>query len=130
MPAELLVQLPEELRAFYRESGYHPTTVSEHRSNARLRVRREAEIRFIFTPPALLAWADLPNRDTGRVLIKDLSKTGIGILYHQQIYPEERIQVAFQGRLIHAVAVRCRHLADACFETGAIIQLIEAVSEV
>ncbi|MCA9131992.1 MAG: hypothetical protein KDA45_02510, partial [Planctomycetales bacterium] len=73
----------------------------------------------------------LAERDkrNGKVLIKDLSRSGIGILYHQQLYPEEQFQVRFQGRLLHALVVRCRRLGPLCYETGGRIVALETIAE-
>ncbi|MEZ6135651.1 MAG: hypothetical protein R3C53_12145 [Pirellulaceae bacterium] len=119
MSLELLVKLPEDLKAFYEESGYQSSTPIEHRTNARLRIRRDAELEFIHIPNALRAVTMLHSDPKVRVLIKDLSRTGIGILIHEQIFPTEEFQVTFQGRLIHATAVRCRRIAAECYEVGA-----------
>lgn len=127
MAHELLVQLPDELRAFYKESGYLPTTAQEYRSNARLRVRSDGDIRFTETPLALAKNPDFRQDREGKALIKDLSKTGIGVLYHEQIFPEEQFQIFFQGRVIHVVTVRCRRLSEACYEIGGKVKAIESL---
>ncbi|GAB5402924.1 MAG: hypothetical protein Aurels2KO_11550 [Aureliella sp.] len=112
----LRVELPEELcETFFRESGYSPTTADEKRRRARLAVRREAKITF----------ANLPNRyqedpdEELCTLVKDLSRGGIAILYHEQIFPEDVFRVYFQSRAVTALAVRCRKLGPKCYEIGA-----------
>jgi hypothetical protein len=54
-----------------------------------------------------------------RVLVKDVSKCGIGLLVHEQLWPEERVTVAFMGRRAVATIVRCRRLGKDCYECGA-----------
>lgn len=127
--AGLEVVLPEELRAFFYEAGYMATTAEEYRSNARLRVRSVADMLLVHTPPALRTGLTGRERRAGKVLLKDLSRSGIGILYHQQIFPEEQFQVRFQGRLIHSIAVRCRRLGNMCYEIGGRIVSLETIEE-
>ncbi len=128
--AGLDVVLPDNLKAFFYESGYLPTTAEEARTNARLRVRSIGDILMIQTPSILRFGLMERGRRAGKVLIKDLSRTGIGVLYHQQIYPQELFQVRFQGRLINAVAVRCRRLGEKCYETGARIVSLETLEDI
>lgn len=128
--AGLEVILPDNLKAFFYESGYLPTTTEEGRTNARLRVRSIGDILLMQTPSVLRFGLMERARRAGKVLIKDLSRTGIGVLYHQQIYPVEQFQIRFQGRLINAVAVRCRRLGEKCYETGARIVSLETLEKV
>ncbi len=113
----LCVELPPDLKAFFEESGYLPTTAMEFRGNARLRVRSDATLSFLHGPANLIQGIDpLPNQST--ILIKDLSRSGIGFLYHRQLYPTQALKVVFQGRDIETLVVRCRRLGDRCFEIG------------
>ncbi len=117
--SELKVILPDHLKSFFGEQGYSPTTAEEQRSRARLRVRCATEIRFIHNPPALDTDGPLRSSQVERALVKDLSRGGIGILYHEQIFPNEKFEIDLQGRVITAVAVRCKKISPSCFETGA-----------
>ncbi len=118
MTTSLLVQLPADLKSFYEEHGYLPPSTFEDRSNARLRVRSEGSIRFLNSPNGLRGIEDERPEEMGRVLIKDLSRNGIGILYHEQVFPEEQFQIVFQQRQLDVLAVRCRRLNEACYEIG------------
>lgn len=126
--APLKVILPSELRNFYREAGYLSTTSFEERTNARLRVRTAGYIRFTKAPPCLQAQPGWRADKCATVLIKDLSRTGIGILYHEQIFPGEEFSVVLHNRLITAVVVRCRRIGENCYETGASILEVEPLS--
>ena len=116
----LLVELPPELANFFDEGGYVSTTIFEQRSNARLRVRTISSLRILYTMP-------FSKRTClrSRALIKDLSKKGIGILLHEQLWPGERFCVELLGRLIIAEVVRCRKLGHRCFEIGSVIDQID-----
>lgn len=116
----LRVKLPADMRDFFNEAGYVSTVLNEQRTSARLRVRCEAVIHSTYTPPFM-------NRveKRARVLVKDLSKCGIGILHHQQMFPTERFCIELHERRLHVTVVRCRKLGDSCFEVGASIEAIE-----
>ena len=123
----LRVILPEELQRFYAERGYLAAMPHEDRSHARLNVRSEGFICFLSTSP--IPHCDIIAADTGRgtILVKDISKTGIAILYHRQIFPCEKLAIFLHGRSIEATAVRCRRIGPKCFETGAVIDSIATV---
>lgn len=118
----LCVQLPPQMSNFFSETGYVGTIIDEQRSSARLRVRCEAVIQSTYAPPFLIR-----PQTRGRVLVKDLSRTGIGILFHQQMYPTERFWIELQHRRLHVTVIRCRKLGDSCFEIGASIEAIESL---
>lgn len=128
--AGLEVILPEDLKAFFYETGYLPTTAEEARGNARLRVRSIGDLLLTHTPSVLRSGLADRDKRTGKVLIKDLSRSGIGMLYHTQIFPEEQLQIRFQGRLIHTVVVRCRRLGEKCYEIGGRIASLETIENV
>jgi hypothetical protein len=112
------VMLPEDLKDFFRETGYAPSTPAESRCNARLRVRSVGEMHLLTTPTALRALTASRTLQSGKILVKDLSRSGIAILYHEQLFPEEKIRICFQGRQFEAVVVRCRRLGEKCYEIG------------
>lgn len=122
--APLKVILPEELQRFYAERGYLSTMPHEERTNARLNVRSQGYIRF--SPTFANLSCDVITSDTcqGTMLVKDISRTGIALLYHRQIFPCERFEVFIHRRIISATAVRCRRIGPKCYETGAIIDAI------
>jgi hypothetical protein len=124
----LKVILPEELRSFYSERGYLATKPHEERRYARLNVRSLGNIRFSRQP--LSQQIDLIASDEGQgtVLVKDLSRTGIAILYHRQIFPGERFDIIVHVRAIDATAVRCRRIGTQCYEVGATINSITSES--
>jgi len=118
--APLKVVLPEELQRFYAERGYLAAMPHEDRTNARLHVRSQGYIRF--SPTLETLNCDIIASDTrqGTMLLKDISKSGVAILYHRQIFPYERFEIILYGRVIDATAVRCRRIGPKCYETGAI----------
>lgn len=127
--APLKVVLPTELQRFYSERGYLVAMPHEDRAQARLNVRSQGFIRFF--PTISILTCDIIASDTrqGTVLIKDLSKTGIAILYHRQIFPCEQFEILLHGRAIDATALRCRRIGPSCYETGAIIDSIASAED-
>lgn len=113
----LRVRLPQEMQTFFCESGYLPTTSQEFRGNARLRVRSKAVLSVTSVLPVLRE-SKLAKFVPGEILIKDLSRSGIGFLYHRELYPTQRIKVHFQGRVIESTIVRCRRVGELCYEIG------------
>jgi hypothetical protein len=123
----LKVVLPDELQRFYAERGYLAAMPHEDRTHARLNVRSQGFIRF--TSPVMNCFIIDSDTRQGTILVKDLSKTGIAILYHRQIFPCETLEIFLHGRAIEATAVRCRRIGPQCYETGAIIDSIASVEE-
>ncbi len=123
----LRVELPAELQSFFFESGYVPTTAEEFRGNARLRVRSVGEILITHTPSALHSGISHRDGRSGKTLIKDLSRSGVGVLYHYELYPEEQFQLRFQGRLLLVATARCRRIANKCYEVGGRIISVETI---
>lgn len=113
------VKLPFALRNFFNEKGYAASNIFENRTTARLKIRCEAVLHLTVTP-AFLARSELDFQ----VLVKDMSKTGIGILCHRQLYPTESFCIELMGRQIHAAVVRCRKLGESCYEVGARISTV------
>jgi hypothetical protein len=125
--APLKVVLPEELQRFYAERGYLASMPQEERTNARLNVRSQGYIRFLPSVAILICETTVSDTRHGTILIKDISKTGIAILYHRQIFPGERFEIFLHSRVLSATSVRCRRIGPKCYETGAIIDCIAAV---
>ena len=119
-PLPLLVQLPKHMASFFEEAGYLETVYCELRGQARLRVRCESILESDFVPPFL----GIQQRRSV-VLIKDLSRSGLGLLSHEQLWPGERFWVSLHGRRLHVRVVRCRKLANACFEVGGVVLSLE-----
>ncbi len=117
-----LVQLPPAMSNFFAEGGYTASFFSESRSNARLRVRTRATLIFIKQPSFVRR-----SCVTAEILIKDLSRSGVGILTHLQMWPSEEFSVELYGRLIEARVVRCKKLGELCYEVGAKVSAVTSI---
>ncbi|MDZ4849222.1 MAG: PilZ domain-containing protein [Pirellulaceae bacterium] len=120
----LKVVLPPLLRSFFEESGYCDTTYFEGRRASRLRIRCQASMCIESGPPSIKR-----IEKNSLVLIKDISRRGISVLAHEQIWPEESLYIRFQGRQIRAKVVRCRRLGESCWECGAEIFFFKNLEE-
>ncbi len=112
----MLVQLPPEMSNFFVESGYLETVYGELRGQSRLRVRCPAILQSDFVPPFMQR-----ERRLARVLIKDMSRSGLGILSHEQLWPGETFWIELRDRRLHIRVVRCRKIAHQCFEVGGVV---------
>lgn len=122
---ELRVVLPAELNSFFDESGYSAPAHYERRRHVRLKVRGKVAIEFI-------GFGTKPTRRSpriGQALSKDLSPSSVCVLYHEQVFPEERFRIIIAGRRLTAIAVRCRKLGPLCFEVGAEILTNEELGD-
>lgn len=114
MTRTLYVELPPSMANYFSEGGFTDTTYFETRRHSRLRCRCEADLCIVESPTMLVR-----SESEMRVLVKDVSKCGMGLLVHEQLFPEERISVHFMGRRALATVVRCRRLGKRCYECGA-----------
>ncbi len=115
----LLIELPDHMADFLLEEGYLEAIYGEQRSNARLRVRCRATRVSDFVP------VFVKNRTLqASVLMKDMSRSGIGLLSHEQLWPGETCWIELMQRQLHVQVVRCRKLGPKCFEVGGIITSI------
>jgi hypothetical protein len=110
----LLVRLPEEMETFFEEKGYVATTPFDERAAPRLRFRCRALLEVLEPLPSY-------PRETGlaTVLISDLSRSGIGLLHHEQLWPEERIRVLLPDCQLEAIVARARKRGVNCYDIGA-----------
>ncbi len=64
----------------------------------------------------------MPGQETQSIaIVRDLSRKGIGIITHQQLYPEQMIDLQLENAAVEARVARTRCLAPFCFEVGLMI---------
>ncbi|RCS43907.1 hypothetical protein DTL42_18125 [Bremerella cremea] len=115
LPLEIAV--PRKMIEVYQGTGPTLTSMAEQRRFVRFRYLTKAILRYKQSFPSI------PRSDSLRlVLVTDVSKTGIGILNSEQLFPSERVNLWTSGKGILQITVaRCRKVNDRCFEIGAII---------
>jgi len=64
-----------------------------------------------------------------RAIIQNLSRKGVGIITHQQWYPEQTLEVQMPSATLSTRVARTRKLGPFCFEVGLIIAGHEIIEE-
>lgn len=110
------IELPEALRLSMEvERGVVDSSPFEARRTARFRCRGIAVLDVLFSP------LELPEQDpTAVVIVRDVSRTGLGIITHQQYFPDQLIRVQLENSIIEGRVARARKIAANCFEIGSI----------
>jgi hypothetical protein len=119
----VLVELPEGIReelARQKQLGVD----FENRSFNRVVAYCEGFLKITSQPRVLKEAQGSSTEICGGAVVKDISRNGIGVYFHEQLYPLQKFEVEFQGRSISALVVRCRFISKNCYEVGAIIQSV------
>jgi hypothetical protein len=107
------VQLPPGLERLLEDEGYATAFTNEFRAGMRYNCCRRV---------ALQLYNDLPAfpRPTSLVgaIVRDFSRRGMGLLFHEQLFPDERVRVLLPSVSIDGIVVRCRYSGPECFELG------------
>lgn len=81
-------------------------------------------VRFVSDFEAVLniveAWPDYaPRPQSYLVPIHNISRDGLRIFHHEQLFPEDRVQLdLLSSQRVYRI-VRCRRVAENCYELGA-----------
>jgi hypothetical protein len=108
------VKLSPEQVAEMQRQGPLPSLEGDKRRFVRFHLRARGILECRTTLPAI-------PRSSGRflVLVKNLSRSGIGFLHEAQLFPRERLKIWVEGRRWLPIEVaRCRRLHDGCYEVG------------
>lgn len=54
-------------------------------------------------------------------IVRDISRKGIGIVAHQQWYPEQMVELLLENGTIHSRVARVKRSGPFCFEIGLIV---------
>ncbi|MEQ8785336.1 MAG: PilZ domain-containing protein [Pirellulaceae bacterium] len=109
------VQLTRELLDDLKLTGPLPTIEGDRRRFVRFRVRARGILYYRQTLPAI-------ERAEGShlVLVRNISRSGIGFLSAEQLFPHERFSLWVEGkRRMEIEIARCRRLHDGCYDIGA-----------
>lgn len=61
------------------------------------------------------------STQTFDVIVRDISRNGLCLLFYAQLYPDDRLTLNF-GDLVRAYRVaRCRQISEQCYEIGVAI---------
>ncbi|HEY3969005.1 MAG TPA: PilZ domain-containing protein [Planctomycetaceae bacterium] len=104
----------ERLTYFRADSGVMPTFPDEHRSFARRQLRMRAAMDLRQTLPAIER-----ERAFHCVYLRDISRTGIGFLHADELFPGEECTLWLPQKELHVAVVHCRRKAARCYIVGA-----------
>ena len=119
------VQLTDGLRELLNsERGPTCTNPFEMRGTSRFRCFGKCAI--IMSPDSF----QMPGQDSQSLaIVRDISRTGIGLVSHQQLYPEQLAQLLLENATMDVRVARARRAGPSCFEVGLIIVKHELQSE-
>jgi hypothetical protein len=108
------IQLPEEWRDYFSESGVLPAYQNESRRFVRRRIRARVVLELGQTLPAI-------KRDPALhcVYLRDVSRTGVSFLHADELFPAEDCEIWLPQQKLHVTIVRCRRKTARCYLIGA-----------
>jgi hypothetical protein len=107
------VRLPPEWDRPFETEGCAPSQANEFRAGMRYRVCRRAVVQVEGGLPAF------PRSDGYcGAIVQDFSRDGMGILYHEQLFPDERVRVLLPSISVDATVIRCRRCGPEFYELG------------
>ncbi len=114
---EMRIQLTDSLmELFGSERSVARTNLFELRASTRFPCHGECITRVADTT------FRMPGQELeSRAIIQDLSRKGVGIITHQQWYPEQALEVQMPTATLSTRVARTRKLGPFCFEVGVII---------
>ncbi|MFO0014727.1 MAG: hypothetical protein ACK553_18480 [Planctomycetota bacterium] len=106
--------MPARVREELQRKGVGTAMHDDNRESPRFRTNGPAIFSWESSPPAF----DHPH-PTRQVIVRDLSRTGVGILTSTQWFPEESGKLEFAIGSMIVKVMRARRLGPRCFEIGA-----------
>jgi hypothetical protein len=109
------IELPCDQQSFFSKTGLMPSQTDERRRFPRFYFRHAALLKVHSTLPAFPRTATLK-----RILTRDISRHGLGLLVDQQLFPKERCVLILPNVWCRMIEVTsCRKLRERSFEIGA-----------
>lgn len=118
------IQLTDTLERDLVQRGVTGSNPFEMRVAPRFRTNGEGVATLHSSPIAI------PFRPSqSLVIVRDISRTGVGLISHQQWFPEQQYQVLLPESELLVKVVRIRFLGVRCFEIGCqLMRLREFIS--
>ncbi|MFQ5734903.1 MAG: hypothetical protein ACE5KM_23455 [Planctomycetaceae bacterium] len=114
------IELPLQWKsAYFEEKGVLHTVPDERRRFARHRFRTKGVLEIETSLPAF----ERPPAKHA-VLIRDISRSGVGFLHTEQLFPMERCRMWLPTNRTHITIYSCREFNASCFLIGA--QFVES----
>lgn len=115
------IQLPDEWRDFFSQSGPLPTRSDERRRFTRHRFRIRGVLEIGQSLPAIERYAVRHC-----IYLRDLSRTGVSFVHAEELFPGERCLLWTPKHKLPATIVRCRRRGPNCFVIGASLQAADS----
>ena len=113
MSLTMKIQLTPDLKKSLDERGSSAPFLFEARSAARFRCYATA------TAKLLRSKMSVPKQEVDSlVIVKDVSRTGVGLICHQQWFPSQEIELSLATGKIRGHVARVRRIAPSCYEVG------------
>ncbi len=110
----MLVQLTDGLRlTLDSERGPTKTNLFELRGTARFRCCGKCVATL--SPDSFQLPGQAPK---SLAIVRDVSRKGIGLIAHQQWYPEQMLNLLLENATVEARVARARRAGPFCFEIG------------
>jgi hypothetical protein len=105
---------PEWTDRYFHESGVMPTAHGERRGFVRHAYRTKAVLSIEQSLPAV-------PREPAVVAVyaRDISRTGVGFLHTEQLYPGETCRLMLPTQAVSITVANCRKLNRQCYLIGA-----------
>ena len=117
------VKLTNELRELLKsERGATRPSLFELRGSSRFRCNGECVIVL-----SKLSYR-MPEQEAESIaIVRDISRKGIGLISHQQWYPEQLMTLHLQNATLEVRVARVRRAGPFCFEVGLLIEKHEVL---
>jgi hypothetical protein len=113
MSLTMKIQLTPDLKKSLEERGTDDPNLYEARGAARFRCNATATAKLLHSP------LSAPNQEIDSlVIVRNLSRSGVGLICHQQWFPDQAIEVTFGAGKIQGRIARARRIAPSCYEVG------------
>lgn len=106
--------IPPRVREDLQRKGTGAAMHNDNRESPRFRTNGPAILTWISSPPAVDK-----SHPTSQVIVRDISKTGVGILTSTQWFPEQVGKLEFAVGEMTVKVMRSRRIGPRCFEVGA-----------
>jgi hypothetical protein len=113
MSLMMKILLTPDLKKSLDERGTDDPNLFEARGAARFRCNATATAKLLRSQLVLV------NQEVDSlVIVRNVSRSGVGLICHQQWFPEQEIELTLGTGKIHGRIARARRIAPSCYEVG------------
>jgi hypothetical protein len=107
------VRLPPDVAKLLGAGSQAVAQTNNSRAGVRYKALRRAAVQLQGGLPAFPCDGSLVG-----TIVQDFSRESMGILYHEQLFPEERLRLWMPSLSLEAKVIRCRRRGPQCYEIG------------